>query len=121
MAIQTRNAAAVQLLSNDLVQNQGELHLSTIAVNAPYLAAKETVILGTGGAGGIAITLPLAANNYGKVYAIKKVDAGAGAVQVQRNGGDLIDGAAAINLAAQWAAIIIVSDGVSNWYRISLT
>jgi hypothetical protein len=120
MAIQHRPGAAVQVLSGDLVQNTGELHLSCISVNAAYNAAKETVILAAGGVLGITITLPLAAANYGKVYVVKKVDAGAGAVIVSRSGADLIDGAASVGIITQYHSRTLVSDGVSTWHLVGV-
>jgi len=118
--IQRRNAMLAGLLSPDLSKNRGESHLSSIAVNAAYNAAKESLILVTAGAGGVPVTLPLAVNNYGKVYWIAKVDAAVGVVTVTRSGGDLIDGAATTVLTNQWDVVGVISDGITTWKTVGL-
>lgn len=120
MAIQVRNDEQASLLSGDLVQNQGELHISPVTVAANWTLHKPTVYLATGGGAGITGTLPRANLNRGKVYVVKKIDAAAGAVNVQRHPAtaDLIDGAGAVALPARWNVVRLVSDGVSNWYVI---
>ena len=123
MAIQQRNAERADLLVGDLGRNRGELHLSSVTCATNYNAAQESLILGTGGAGGITIQLPSASapapSNYGKTYIIKKVDAGVGAVTVTRAGADLVDGAVNLALAAQYDVVIITSDGAGNWHVVS--
>ena len=126
MAIQERNAAAVNLLSNDLVRNQGELHLSTIAVNAtPYAAGGYTLLVCTTGAVNLIVNLPQVNGgtgvNIGKTYAIKKADAGAGQVVVTPFAGDTIDGAGSRNVVNQWDVIIITAGATTVWYVISVT
>ena len=116
--IQRRNAMLAGLLKPDLVKNRGESHLSSITVNAAYNAARESLILVTAGAGGVPVTLPLAVNNYGKVYWVAKMDVAVGVVTVTRAGGDLIDGAATSVLVNQWDAVGLISDGVTTWKRI---
>lgn len=74
-------------------------------------------VFGTGGAGGIQVDLPSAANNRGRVVAVKKVDAGAGAVTVAGTGGDTVDGGT-IPLGAQYNHTLVQSDGTSNWFVI---
>lgn len=107
----------VALLSPNLSKNRGELHLSHRAVAAAFNLAKETLYLCTG-AGGIAGTLPLAANNYGKTYCVIKIDAAAGVVTVARAGADLINGAVSVPVTNQWDYVWLWSDGVSNWYVV---
>jgi len=70
---------------------------------------------GTGGAGGIAITLPnpaLDENIRRPPITLVKVDAGAGAVTTTNN----VSGAP-LNLAAQWDRAIVRSDG-AQWVRV---
>lgn len=117
MAVQKRAADQENLSSGDKVQNTGELHLSHRAVAAAFNLTKETVYLCTG-AGGIIGTLPLAANNDGKVYFVKKIDAAAGVITVTRSGAELVDGAVSQPVTNQWDVIGLVSDG-ANWYLIS--
>lgn len=66
----------------------------------------------TGGA--ITLTLPPAAGCVGRMYGVKRVNAGANAVVVDGNGAETIDGAASKSLDSQWACLIIISNG-TNW------
>jgi hypothetical protein len=119
---QIRNAPRQRQLSADFPQNLGTQYLASVATAVNYAAGREPLILGTGGAPGITITLPSASApdpaNYAKTYYVKKVDAGAGAVTVQRAGADLIDGAVNVALVNQYDSIGLVSDGVGNWHII---
>lgn len=117
IVVQERNPELDAPLNVHFVSNMGELHLSCESVFANKTAAKYSVILVATGAGNVTITLPVAADSIGKVYAIKKVDAGAGNVIVDGAGAETIDGAATQVLAAQWAVIMIVTNGVA-WYII---
>ncbi len=63
----------------------------------------------------ITLTLPAAAGVAGRVYTIKNV--GTGVITVAGNGGENIDGAGSLNLAAQYDYVEIVSDG-TQWYVI---
>lgn len=84
------------------------------SVSANYTAAnKDSVILATGGAAGITVTLPAATR--GARYLIKKTDSGAGAVTVATTSSQTIDGATTKALAAQYASVTVVSDGTA-WY-----
>ena len=115
--LQRRNASMPSLLSPDLLKNRGEMFVSHLAVAAAFNLTKPTLYRATGGIGaGIVGTLPaVSAANLGKMYCVKKIDIGAGAVTVARAGADLIDGAANVVLAAQWDYVWLRSDGVSNW------
>lgn len=48
------------------------------------------------------------------LFVVKKIDAGANAVNVTAAGGETIDGAGTFALAAQWDSVRIYSDG-SQW------
>lgn len=113
--VQQRNPEMVEPLAVEYVRNTGELHLSHEDVAAGKTAAKYSVILVTTGAGNITITLPVAADSEGKVYAIKKVDGGAGNVIIDGDGAETIDGAATQTILNRWGSIIIVCDGI-GWY-----
>ena len=120
MAIQIRNSAAANLFGADLEQNTGELHLTPIAVNTtPYAAGAYSVILCTTGAGNLIVNLPQSSANLGKVYVIKKVDAGAGQVVITPFAGDNIDSAATLNVVNRWDSVIIMASGVVTWYVLS--
>lgn len=103
---------------SDRYSNRGDPHVDNATMAATNPATGQQLILATGGGGGITITLPAASLNRGKVYRVKKVDAGAGAVTVTRAGADTIDGAANYGLAAQYDAVTIVSDGAATWHIV---
>jgi len=63
------------------------------------------------------VTLPSAAICEGRVYVVKRLNAGANAVTVTPAGAETIDGAATAVLGAQYAAVMIQSDG-ANWFII---
>ena len=117
MAVNKRADEQMNMSSADLVQNTGEMFTSHRAVNAAFNLTKETYYRATGGIGaGIVGTLPaVSAANLGKMYCVKKVDAGVGTVTVARAGADLIDGAVSVVLGAQWNYVWLRSDGVSSW------
>ena len=108
----------VALLSPNLSKNRGECYWSFIHVNAAYAAAKETVILVTTGAAAIVVTLPVAASNPAKVYAIKKVDAGVGTVDITPQGAELVDNVTPYQLIAQYDTVIIAND-TANWWVLA--
>lgn len=98
--------------------NTAGLRLGIVAKSANYTTtAVDTVILATGGAGGITITLLDAATYSGKIQVVKKVDAGVGAVTVGRTGANTLDGATSKTLASQYDSLSFISDG-TNWYII---
>jgi hypothetical protein len=79
------------------------------------ITAFDQVVLGTGGGGGITLTLPTAASMIRRILTIKKIDAGAGAVTIDAAGAETIDGALTRVLAAQYDFVEIYSDGATWW------
>ena len=79
-------------------------------------AATDSVVLATGGASGITITLPTATTK-GQRYTIKKTDSAAGAVTVATTSSQTIDGATTKTLAAQYDRLTVVSDGAA-WFIV---
>ena len=91
----------------------------TVSTASNYVfASNDTNILGTGGAGGISVTLP-AATLSGQVVRIWKTDAAAGAVTVTRAGSDTIEGATTFSLSVQYDSVELLSDGSGTWYIIA--
>jgi hypothetical protein len=92
------------------------------ATAAPYIILDTDgvyTVFGTGGAGGILVTLPTAVNNPGRVIAVKKVDVGVGAVDISAAAGDSVEGnvsPAPLSLGVQYDSVILQSDGVLDWY-----
>lgn len=68
-----------------------------------------------GGAGGIGIKLPVPVS--GKMVIVKKADNAAGAVTVNQNGSETIDGATSKVLYYQYESMTFVSDG-TNWFVV---
>lgn len=74
------------------------------------LLGGDSIVLATGGAGGITLTLPGPVS--GKIYNIKKVDAGVGAITINTSSGT-IDGAASKTLTTQYQSLTLASDGTN--------
>lgn len=74
----------------------------------------NSIVLATGGAGGITVTLP--APTSGKIFNIKKVDAGAGVITISPPSGT-IDGSASRVIFSQYDSLTITSNG-TNFYLI---
>jgi len=77
----------------------------------------DSHILVTTGASDRTITLPPAADVVGQAYYIKKIDAGAGAVIIDPDGSETIDGASTKSLTSQWEFCIIWPNGTA-WFVI---
>ena len=70
----------------------------------------------TGGA--ITMTLPAAALVPGRIYAFKRINAGANAVTVDGYGAETIDGVATHVMTPQWNSLLIMTNGVA-WFILS--
>jgi hypothetical protein len=75
----------------------------------------DFTVLGNATTAAFTITLPTAASASGHVMAFKKIDASANAVTIKGNGTELIDAANTNVLSAQYAFILIQSDGTQWW------
>lgn len=88
-------------------------------VTAAYtIEATLFYIRGDATAGAFAVTLPPALNLQGRQILIKKVDASGNAVTVTAAGGDTIEGAGTVVLAAQWAKTLLISNGNATWEKV---
>lgn len=91
-----------------------------VSKTAAYTATlDDRVILGDASGGAFSITLPTAVGNTDKIYYIKNIGA-SGAVTVDGDGTEEIDGATTQVLSLQYDSIVIVSDGV-GWQILSGT
>ncbi len=101
-------------------QAQAEgLSLAVRAITAHRtLTAQDSVILADATSGVITVTLPASSGLSGRLYFIKKTDAGANAVTIDGNASETIDGATTVALSSQYDARLIVCDG-SNWHVIA--
>jgi len=94
-----------------------DLTVTSTSSDLPLTSAHEYV-RATAGAGGVSITLPTAVGITGRLYHIKRVDAGAGNVTIATTSGQTIDGASSKTLTKQWQWVSPISDG-SNWQILS--
>lgn len=98
-----------------IIDNLGAASSVSVSSSQVVVAATfpELIVLGTGGSAGITVTLPAPSSaNKGKIFTIKKVDSGAGAVTVVPASG-LIDGQASWILAGQYSHVRVYSDGAN--------
>jgi len=93
-------------------------HTVTTSQTAAFFADMETYFYPCDTSGGaFAVTLPLAADCMGKMYEIFH-SAGAGALTVSLSGSDAIAPTSAATIALN-STILLISDGVSNWYALA--
>ncbi len=81
------------------------------------LTISDYTVLANAVGGAITLNLPTAVGITGRIYVIKKIDAGASIITVDANGSETIDGALTQTIANQWESIMIQSDG-ANWVVI---
>jgi len=88
-----------------------------------YQLGDETVFIGTPDVGDVEVDLPLAGNVPGRIYIIKKGDTSTlNDLKVHASGSDMIEGQSTYilgDVSGVYEQIMIVSDGVSNWWIIS--
>lgn len=77
----------------------------------------DEVILCDATGGAFTVTLPTPVGNTGKVFTVKKVDAGANAITLATAAGT-IDGASTKSVQYQYKSLTVVSDG-TNWFIIA--
>lgn len=103
--------------------NHAWLHYGVITIMAsPFNASVDSgdaaLLVNTGAA--TIINLPLASENKGKAFYIKKIFAAAGAVTITPQLGDTIDGAATnATITAQYDCLLVVSDGGTGWWILA--
>lgn len=66
-------------------------------------------------AGNVTLTLPPAATARGKVFHVKKIDAGANSVILEGDGAETVDDAANVTWAVQYQAYTVACDGAEWW------
>lgn len=100
---------------NSVLQVSGAIATAFTAKTAPYtLTATDSTVTVTGAT---TITLPTAVGITGRVYTIKKIDAGGTNVTIATTSAQTIDGVATALLQVQWASTQLQSDG-ANWIVI---
>ena len=78
----------------------------------------DYLIIADAAAGAITMTLPPAALVPGRIYAFKRINAGANAVIVDGYGAETIDGNLTHTLTPQWNSVTIMSNGVA-WFILA--
>lgn len=105
------SSTAVKLTS----ETDPYVYAAVTAVSAnTTLTNGNSIVLATGGAGGITVTLP--APTSGKIFNIKKVDSGVGVITISPPSGT-IDGFASKTLPLLYDSLTITSDG-TNFFII---
>lgn len=89
----------------------------TLTTTATLTAASASTQLANATGGAFTINLPTAASASGLPFNIKKIDSSANAVTIDPSGGELIDGAATLDLTVQWQSAQIQSNGTA-WYLL---
>lgn len=93
--------------------------LVTNVITATYTGEgrDETIIADTT-ANAITVTLPLAAEEPGRVYEVKLIRPGANNLTIAASGSDTLDGAATIVLNTTLQSRILRSDGNVRWHVV---
>jgi hypothetical protein len=97
--------------------NQMWQHWGIVSTGTAWSAGvtgPQAVIVATAA---ITVTLPQASKSLGRAYFIKNVFAGG--VTVAATGADTIDGSASKSLPHQYNSMLVVCDGVSNWWILA--
>ena len=93
--------------------------VQVVNVNAAYLATytpyPEMILRGTTSGLNIPITLPDSASVQGKIYVVKKLDAGAGSLQLFPQGTDTIDGQTEWDLSNQYQYVRLYANGTTGY------
>lgn len=90
----------------------------TISGGVSISSSGNILVLATGGAAGITLTLPTAVGAAGQSACLKKTDSGVGTVTIATTGGQTIDGSSNYFLTNQYQYVTVESDG-SNWYIVA--
>lgn len=77
----------------------------------------DYLILADSTSGAITVSLPTAAIVAGRIFVIKRINAGANNVVIDPAASETIDGALTYTLSAQWNSVTIISNGTS-WFII---
>lgn len=94
---------------------------SSISANTTIDTTYDMVLVTTG-AGGVTVTLPAATGLTGQVYAIQKVDSGAGALTIAPNGTDTINGTNGnVSTTLQHSIYEVVWESSTGWIVTATT
>lgn len=103
--------AAIETLDEARLYPQRDTTTQTTTATLTSTSARTQYLDGTGGA--FTVNLPAAATVPGAWFECKRIDAGTGAITLDGNGGETIDGETTVRLYGR-VSVLIVSDG-ANW------
>jgi hypothetical protein len=89
--------------------------IASVAIDTTLSSAHFTLLVDASGAARV-ITLPAATAR--RIYVVKKIDSSGNTVTIDGNASETIDGALTKVLSAQYASVMIQSDG-TNWHILS--
>jgi hypothetical protein len=89
--------------------------ITTFAGAAITLDVNHFTLLANAVGATMTVTLPSGISTLGRIYNVKKVDAGANTVRIVTQTNENIDGTSVFNITAQWTNLQIQSAGSSNW------
>lgn len=96
----------------------GPLATALVATAVAYtVLVTDSTVLADATGGAFNVTLPTAIGIKGRQYVVKRMNGGGNNVTIACTGGQTIDGAATVVLAAQYDRATVQSDG-ANWVRI---
>jgi hypothetical protein len=101
----------------DIINTMGGIQAVNVnsAYSATYTPYPEMLIRGTTSGLNVPITLPNSASVEGKVYVVKKLDAGAGLLQIFPQGTDTIDGQTEWDLSNQYQYVRLYANGTTGY------
>lgn len=82
------------------------------------IVSSDFAIIADSTSGAITVSLPPAATADGRIFFVKRVNAGANNVTIDPFGAETIDGAATLALTTQWAKAQFISNGTA-WFVIA--
>ena len=95
-------------------------NFKTITAVTYSAATDDSAIIANAGSNAITITMPLAAGvTEGYTIKIKKSDATANIVTIQRQSSDYIDSGTSIQLTLEGESVTLISDGATTWYKFN--
>ncbi len=82
------------------------------------IVSSDFAIIANSTAAAITVSLPPAATANGRIFFVKRVNAGANHVTVDPFGSETIDGTATYSLTTHWSKVSIISNG-TEWFIVA--
>jgi len=82
------------------------------------IVSSDFAIIADSTAGAITVSLPPAATANGRIFFVKRVNAGGNHVTVDPFGSETIDGTATYSLTTHWSKVSIISNGTA-WFIVA--